>query len=529
MNHIVTESNRYATSLGNDLNLTVPELEVFLGINIMMTYIKYPNTRLYWSSVPSLRMNSIADSMSVNRFEEIRRYIHFNDNESVPPNNKDKLIKIRPILDALHEAYHNAKIPGEFQAVDEMVCPFKGKSSLKQYLRNKPNKWGFKIWVLADMTGYVSCFEVYQGAAKSNSQADEQAEKESATDKASTSNQPGTSSSNSHDQGMASTSNQQEASTSNQQGDSTQNQQEAPTSNQQGDSTQNQQEASASNQQDGSTFISHIEDTATTSHQPDRSTSEQGGNSRLDSEHSNLNPEASTNSTQRSLGPVGDMVLRLCHGIQFHNHKLFMDNFFITLSLISELEKVGIYSLGTLQINRVPSVKDYLTDTDELKQQGRGAFSFATSEDNMTIVRWMDSGAVHLASNFVGVEPVDTVKRFDKKVKRYVTVTRPAVVALYNKYMGGVDLTDRMIAHYPHNAKNKRWYLRLFFHFLNVTIINCWILFKRARDPKYPLLNFKADLAEELISHGVNLMNTKCCKVKNNKIHTRTLVIVHQE
>lgn len=118
MNHIVTQSNRYATSLGNDLNLTAPELEVFLGINIMMTYIKYPNTRLYWSLVPSLRMNSIADRMSVNRFEEIRRYIHFNGNESAHPNNKDKLIKIMPILDSLHEVYHNAKIPGEFQAVD---------------------------------------------------------------------------------------------------------------------------------------------------------------------------------------------------------------------------------------------------------------------------------------------------------------------------------------------------------------------------------------------------------------------------
>lgn len=31
--------------------------------------------------------------------------------------------------------------------------------------------------------------------------------------------------------------------------------------------------------------------------------------------------------------------------------------------------------------------------------------------------------------------------------------------------MGGVDLMDRMIAHYPHGFKSKKWYFRVFFPF----------------------------------------------------------------
>ncbi len=49
-------------------------------------------------------------------------------------------------------------------SVDEAMIPFKGRSSMKQYLTKKPTKRGFKVWVLADShTGYISRFDVYTG------------------------------------------------------------------------------------------------------------------------------------------------------------------------------------------------------------------------------------------------------------------------------------------------------------------------------------------------------------------------------
>ena len=42
--------------------------------------------------------------------------------------------------------------------------PFKGRSSLKQYVPLKPVRRGFKSWVRADSTnGYISDFSVYTG------------------------------------------------------------------------------------------------------------------------------------------------------------------------------------------------------------------------------------------------------------------------------------------------------------------------------------------------------------------------------
>ena len=44
------------------------------------------------------------------------------------------------------------------------MVPFKGRSTLKQYMPMKPVKRGFKAWMLADShTGYVSGFEIYTG------------------------------------------------------------------------------------------------------------------------------------------------------------------------------------------------------------------------------------------------------------------------------------------------------------------------------------------------------------------------------
>lgn len=96
-----------------------------------------------------------------------------------------------------------------------------------------------------------------------------------------------------------------------------------------------------------------------------------------------------------------------------------------------------------------------------------------------------------MISTYAGAEPEDTVTRYDRKEKKHVEVSRPFAIKEYNKFMGGVDLVDRMIAHYPHGFKSKKWYLRVFFHLLNMSIINSWILYRKYFN-NMPLVTFKA-------------------------------------
>lgn len=59
---------------------------------MVMLYLRYPRSRMYWSSEEGLCLDVIANAMPVNRFEQILRYIHFVDNYSQEPGNDDKLL-----------------------------------------------------------------------------------------------------------------------------------------------------------------------------------------------------------------------------------------------------------------------------------------------------------------------------------------------------------------------------------------------------------------------------------------------------
>ena len=53
--------------------------------------------------------------------------------------------------------------------IDEAMIPFKDRLGFKQYMRNKPTKWGIKVFVLADATnGYVRNLQVYTGKSIEN-------------------------------------------------------------------------------------------------------------------------------------------------------------------------------------------------------------------------------------------------------------------------------------------------------------------------------------------------------------------------
>ncbi|XP_065670191.1 piggyBac transposable element-derived protein 2-like [Hydra vulgaris] len=98
--------------------------------------------------------------MSLNSFEEIKRFLHFSNNNKATCG--DKLHKVRPLITKLVEHLKNISIE-ENLAVDEQIIPFKGRSSLKQYNPKKPHKWGYKVFVLSGVSGFNYNFELFTG------------------------------------------------------------------------------------------------------------------------------------------------------------------------------------------------------------------------------------------------------------------------------------------------------------------------------------------------------------------------------
>ena len=81
----------------------------------------------------------------------------------MPDDNKDKLYKLHPFISKLNDNFVKLYNASKKVSIDESMTLFKGRSSLKQYNPKKPIKKGYKLWMRADMDGYVTKFDIYQG------------------------------------------------------------------------------------------------------------------------------------------------------------------------------------------------------------------------------------------------------------------------------------------------------------------------------------------------------------------------------
>lgn len=358
---VIEESNRYCTQKWPEKQreLSKTELNQYIGICTMMSVIHMPNLRMYWA--PITGNDLIKETMSFNKFEQIKQLLHFNNNENMVPRddvNRDRIFKIRPLVSALTDRFRTVPLE-KCLAVDEQICSTKCRSSIKVYMPNKPYKWGFKVHVLSgSKSGFCYFLEIFTG------------------------------------------------------------------------------------RENESCF-------------------------RLPNE--------------KDLGASANIVIRCIRNVpNFQNYRICFDNYFSTLPLLVELSKRGIQTVGTMRRNRLRNKK--LPKDKEIMSLARGSsLEMVTKIDDVEIasVTWRDTKVVSLISNFVGTNPMQSVERFDKKLKKKIVVDCPSIVKEYNSNMGGVDLLDSMIGRGKIKIRSKKWYMRIYYHLLDVTITNSWILYKK--------------------------------------------------
>ncbi|CAH2101204.1 unnamed protein product [Euphydryas editha] len=386
---IVEETNKYAVQKNPERPdiVNAKDIRQYLGILSFMSVYHYPSIRSYWGRYG---FTPIKYTMPVNKFEKIRRVIHFNDNDKHLPithQEHDKLQKLGPLIDHLNTKFSNVAIDQRL-SIDEQMCSTKIGHFLKQYMPNKPHKWGFKLFMLCSLSGYVYKFIIYAGKERDDRLPNE----------------------------------------------------------------------------------------------PD-------------------------------IGVTGQIVIKLLRVVPRHqNYIVYFDNYYTSLPLLHYLAKEGIHSLGTIQRNRLGKSCKLPTKQEVMKNSvPRGAFhENVTSVDDVeiTAVSWKDNKQVILASTHVGAEPVSQIERFDKKGKKKILIACPKLVKEYNAHMGGVELMDSYLGRYRIRMKSRKWYLRIFYHLVDLTIINAWILYKKVLSKKgkhtkeiMNLADFRSELADTLCKY----------------------------
>ncbi|XP_044755093.1 piggyBac transposable element-derived protein 4-like [Coccinella septempunctata] len=371
VSNITEQTNLYALQKFGDpqkfKKTNEEEMKAFLGINIFMGIKRLPSIKDYWSSNEEIRDNYISSIMPRNRFMWMLGNIHLNDNYKQPKKGEpgyDKLYKLRPLLDKLQYTYNFYYDADEHQSVDESMIKFKGRSSLRQYMPQKPIKRGYKIWVRANKSGYIAEFQIYTGKV---------------------------------------------------------------------------------------------------------------------------------DSAEKHLGTR--VVKDLTKNIAGEYHKVYFDNYFTSMNLMNDLKNSKIHGCGIVRKDRKGLPKDLKRD----KEMNRGDADWRITKTGIVSMKTMDKRGIYFLSNFHDPEKANSVQR-KMKDGTIIEVSCPDLVRDYNENMGHVDKADMLKSLYEIDRKSKRWWLRIFWHFIDVTIVNAFVLFRKRCDcQSLELKEFRVAVARGLI------------------------------
>ena len=116
------------------------------------------------------------------RWHEIKMNFKVSDPQQDEHHKEDKMDKIRELWDSFIGRCKAHYWPSREVGLDEAIKKFKGRCSFKQYIKNKPVRWGIKVFcVCCSATGYLWNAAFYLGKTE---EPDANAKETSATTKA---------------------------------------------------------------------------------------------------------------------------------------------------------------------------------------------------------------------------------------------------------------------------------------------------------------------------------------------------------
>jgi DNA excision repair protein ERCC-6 len=165
LNLIVTETTRYAQEIKNktSFNVSMDSIKVFIGFLVFSGYHTLSNQKDYWSEDDDLGVQLVKDAMSRNSFLEIKSNIHFQNNNLANENKNDRGFKIRPLMDLVNKNFQKWSVFHENLSVDEMIVRYYGNYPIKQFIKGKPIRFGYKLWAMCGDNGYCYNFSLYCG------------------------------------------------------------------------------------------------------------------------------------------------------------------------------------------------------------------------------------------------------------------------------------------------------------------------------------------------------------------------------
>ena len=184
LQHIVDETNRYADQLieskrakgtlkkKSRLKSWKPtdcdEMKKFFGLLYLTGLVKKGKYSDYWAKEFLPSTPGFGTVMGRDRFMLIKRCLHLNDNEAPgydpAAHDRDRLHKIRPVLNHINDRCHQVYVPDRELSVDESLVLFRGRLIFKQAIRTKRARAGIKMYPLCTSDGITMALRIHSGS-----------------------------------------------------------------------------------------------------------------------------------------------------------------------------------------------------------------------------------------------------------------------------------------------------------------------------------------------------------------------------
>lgn len=200
-----------------------------------------------------------------------------------------------------------------------------------------------------------------------------------------------------------------------------------------------------------------------------------------------------------------NVVMELAKFIRHRGYILFLDNWYSSPQLFTNLHSENFNVIGTVRSNR----KNMPKDLSSIKlKNGQMA---SRSARGLLALKWLDRKNVYMLSTVHRkVEMIETNKTRILKAKNYAEerVVKPQCVLEYNMGMGGVDRQDQVLAYFPIMRKYMKGYKKIFFYLTDMALFNSYVLYQQLIKKIGHYTDFRIDVAEQLLSN-INLPNYK--------------------
>ncbi|XP_022808808.1 piggyBac transposable element-derived protein 3-like [Stylophora pistillata] len=166
------------------------------------------------------------------------------------------------------------------------------------------------------------------------------------------------------------------------------------------------------------------------------------------------------------------VVLRLLEPYYGLGYNIFMDNH-TSVGLFEKLYNNGVQACGTCRGGRIGLPRDVTkANSDKVKKLKRGE-AIHRQKGTVTCVTWKDRKPVTLITTLPASVDTVSVERAirEANVWQRKEFRCPVPIKEYNSLMGGVDLADQRTTAYARLMKAWTWYLKLFYHLLEETVM----------------------------------------------------------